>query len=64
MKTTNMKETTVTFSDFRSICRYCLGDCVNAISFNIDISFIFKNIIADILPKGASIQVSNYGLLL
>lgn len=44
--------------DFRSICRCCLRDCKNIISFNIHGTLIYSSVVSDVLLKYTSNPVS------
>lgn len=51
-------EKTITVNDFQSICRACLCDCKDIKAVDVLTTFIYKNVVADVLSKYASIQVS------
>lgn len=48
----------ITVDDFQSVCRICMCDTRNAISFNINNSSISDNTVHDVLSKCACVQVS------
>lgn len=49
----------ISFADFQSICRGCLCDCNNRISFNMQDSLVLNNFASDVLSKCSWIQVRN-----
>lgn len=49
----------ITADDFKAICRCCLCDCKNVVTFNLLYSLICSNVAADVLAKCASVQVSD-----
>lgn len=49
-----------TVDDFDSICRICMCDCKNVISFNVNGTLISNIVVSEVLSKYASIQVSGF----